>query len=75
MGEDDQNPKLLKTLMCLKYGFIKSSSNDSKNTGGVKAILTFSKQKEIFLADGFPYVNPSNIFIFPQCNLFAKIIR
>ena len=43
------------TLVRLKYGFKKSSSKDSKNTGGgVKAIWTFSKQKEIFLRDGFP---------------------
>ena len=43
------------TLVCIKSGFEKSSSKDSKKQGGVKAKLKKTKQKQIFFLDGFPY--------------------
>ena len=57
MWAGDQNPKTLRNFSLYKIKFLKSPSNDSKNTrGGVKAVWTFSNQKTDFFLGWLPLV-------------------
>ena len=56
MGEDDKNPNILRNFTSSEIGFKNKflKGFQQYSGGGVKAIWTFSKQKEIFSDDGFP---------------------